>query len=68
MGIKKSPCYSCADRTIGCHQNCEEYKIWRRYQHDVKYQMSIMNNPPGCSYFKEKLTENGVKKSKKKYR
>lgn len=31
MGITKSvpPCGGCDDRTIGCHSNCDKYKIYR---------------------------------------
>ena len=29
MNIKKSPCYNCEFRTIGCHANCDKYNDWR---------------------------------------
>ena len=25
----KAPCYGCADRRIGCHADCEQYKAFR---------------------------------------
>lgn len=68
MSIKKSPCYKCEFRTVGCHSKCEPYKKWNKYQRDVKYFVHIQNNPPGCTYIKAKCTKNGVSPYKRKYR
>lgn len=68
MNIKKSPCYKCEFRTVGCHEKCEPYKEWAHYQHDVKFHLNIKNNPPGSQYFKARMTETGVSESKKRYR
>ena len=27
--MKAAPCYGCADRTVGCHAECEKYATWR---------------------------------------
>jgi hypothetical protein len=24
-----SPCLECIDRDVGCHSNCERYKVWK---------------------------------------
>lgn len=24
-----NPCYKCADRSVGCHANCEDYAVWK---------------------------------------
>lgn len=68
MNIKNAPCYKCENRKLGCHSDCDKYKEWARFQHDAKYQMNIQINPKGCAYFKKKVTEYGVYRSKKKYR
>ena len=27
--LKRSPCYGCADRHLGCHSSCEKYEKFR---------------------------------------
>lgn len=27
---KKSPCFGCGDRVLGCHSSCEKYQDFRR--------------------------------------
>ena len=29
MDVRKSPCYKCEFRTVGCHSNCDKYKDWK---------------------------------------
>ena len=38
MGKKelKPPCQNCAERHIGCHPECEKYKVWRDAYHKHK--------------------------------
>lgn len=26
---RNNPCYECQERTIGCHSDCERYKVFR---------------------------------------
>ena len=66
MNIKKSPCYNCADRKRNCHSNCDKYKEWHDFQYDAKKQVIPTAISEECAYFKRKVTEYGVFRSKKK--
>lgn len=68
MYIKKAPCFECKNRELGCHSNCEKYKEWKVYQYNAKKKKNLQINPRCATYFKERVTEYGVYRSKKKYR
>lgn len=31
---KRCPCYHCEKRHLACHENCEDYMVWRKKRHD----------------------------------
>lgn len=35
MYVRKSPCYKCELRTIGCHTNCDKYKDWKAEMNEL---------------------------------
>lgn len=36
---EKNPCYTCGERTVGCHVACEKYKSW---SNDVKSKKDVI--------------------------
>lgn len=35
--IKTNSCLNCQDRIIGCHQNCEKYKTYKKQLELIKH-------------------------------
>ena len=33
--MRRSPCYGCPDRALGCHASCERYAAYREQQERV---------------------------------
>ena len=64
-----APCKECANRYVGCHDSCTNYKIWKHDLYELKGRLYASINPKGCSYFKnyDRIPKCATK-SKKKYK
>ena len=63
-----SPCYTCNERYVRCHSECEKYIKWKKRQDEKNYGLRSQIHPKNCGYFKEKCNNTLAPKSKKRYR
>lgn len=72
MTRDNNPCYKCADRSVGCHANCEDYAVWKILDGlERKYNEKLNNqyNKPTCldkSSFDKRQSNYRKQKSYKK--
>lgn len=66
MDVRKSPCYKCEFRTVGCHSKCEPYLTWKSFVNERAEKIAKERYIPNSRINWKHRAKCGVYSTKKK--